>query len=96
MTVASNKAPSAAQFCTRCPNPDIVARRKDHFGKSTWEFDCEFAKELHVTGKGIVISCEALNSACCVDNGQDTFVNSQAVLSLREFFEASLRYLRLK
>lgn len=96
MTASSNKAPCAAQICVHCPNPKIIARFKDHFGKSAWEFDCEHAKELHISGKGIVIGCDALNDACCVDDGQNVFVNSQAVLPLRGFFEATLHYLRLK
>ena len=96
MTASSKNPPSAAEFCARCPNPDIVARSKDHFGRSAWEFECAYAKELHVNGRGIVISCDALNDACCVDDGQNAFVNSQTVLHLRDFFEATLQYLGLK
>lgn len=96
MTASSNKPPSAVQLCARCPNPGIVARRKDHFGKGAWEFECGHARELHVSGAGIVIGCDALNEACCVDDGQNIFVNAQSALPLRDFLEASLRYLGLK
>ncbi len=102
MAVISNslktlKPIRTTDVCAECPNSQLEAQQKLHFGRAAWEFCCEYATELHVTNKGIVVQCSARNgNTCCVDNNRDIIVNSQEIFPLRAFFEATLKYLRLK
>ena len=65
-----------------------------HFGCLAWEFHCNFAREVHVSGKGISIDCGAIDIPCCVDNGKTVFVNSPQISPLRSFFETTLKYFK--
>jgi hypothetical protein len=94
--MSKKNPPCSGDICSGCPNPDIIASRKTHFGKPAWEIECAHAEELHILGEGIEIICSKLNSPCCVDNNRDYFVNSPKISPLRNFFEASLRYLGKK
>lgn len=65
-----------------------------HFGCRAWEFQCNLAQEVHVSGKGITIDCEAMGSPCCVENGKTVFVNSPQISLLKSFFESTLKYFK--
>ncbi len=91
--MAKKKAPRAGDVCEDCPNPDIIAQRKVHFGKKTWEFECEYAVEIHVTGEGITIDCAKDSKSCCIDDSQKIFVNSPKISPMRSFFEITMGYL---
>ncbi len=85
--------PCASDVCGDCPNPDIIATSKVHFGAEAWEFECLHALEIHVTGEGITIDCAKLTVPCCVDNSKDVFVNSPKISPMRSFFETTMKYL---
>ena len=93
--MADSVAPRAGQISPDCPNPDIVAQRKDHFGNAAWDFTCCHALEIYVKDSGIRIKCAVLDAPCCVENSRDVFVNSASVDPLRNFFETTLGYFGL-
>ena len=88
--------PSTKSINPDCPNPDIVANTKLHFGQQAWEWQCPHAEEVIVAGKGIKIKCSLLNQRCCVDDNQKYFVNSPKTEPLRSFFETTLKYFGVK
>lgn len=85
--------PTTGEICAKCGSPDIVAKVKDHFGYVAWEFECDHAKEVFLESKGVVINCAISNRRCCVDDGKDHFVNSPKISPLKNFLEASMKFL---
>lgn len=88
--------PLAGDINSECPNPDMVATRRSHFGHGVWQFECPHADEVYATEKGIVIRCAVSNSYCCVDDGKEIFVSSPEISPLKDFLETTLNYLGLK
>ena len=88
--------PRAGELCATCPNPDLVAVRKVHFGNKVWHFECSYAIEVHAQDSGILIRCSGLDGPCRVENNQDVFVGSPDINPLKEFLETTLGYLGLK
>jgi hypothetical protein len=88
--------PDTKSINSDCPNPDIVASKKDHFGHKAWEWQCPYAEEAIVAGKGIEIKCSALQQTCCIDDNKVYFVNSPKTEPLRNFFETTLKYFGFK
>lgn len=88
-----NRPPHAADICADCPSPQLVARPKDHFGKSCWEFECEYAEEVSPASKGITIHCAQTGQPCSIDNGIDYFVSSPRISLMKNFFEATMKFL---
>jgi hypothetical protein len=93
--MAYQQPPRAGEISAQCPNPDMVAQSKDHFGNAAWDFACRHALELYVKDSGIQIKCSVLNGPCCVENSRDVFVNSSSADPLKSFFETTLKYLRI-
>jgi hypothetical protein len=93
MMRASNP-PNAGSICAQCPHPDIEAKAADHFGQQAWEFHCNQAQEVHVSGEGIQINCAALHGPCCVENGSTIYVNSPQISILKSFLETTLNYFK--
>lgn len=89
---ADGQPPKAKDINPECPEPDNVAKVKNHFGKKAWEWQCPHAVEAMVEGKGIVINCSALGRHCCIDDNKDYFVSSPKIEPLRNFFETTLKY----
>lgn len=87
------KPPTTGEICAECQSPDIVAKPKDHFGNAAWEFECNYVKEVFLESKGVVINCAITNCRCGVDDGRGYFVNSPEVSPLKNFFEASIKFL---
>ena len=94
--MSNDTPPRAGDICPSCPNPDIFATRKGHFGRSVWSFECPQVIELYVKNSGIVIKCSGLDGPCCVEDNWDFFVSSPTLNPLKDFFEATLEYLRIK
>ena len=91
--MSKHKAPPAArEINSECPSPDLIAQKKDHFGKKAWEWQCPHAVEALVAGKGILITCSALNRQCCIDDSKEYFVSSPKIEPLRSFFETTMKY----
>jgi len=93
---SDSSPPKTKNISEDCPNPDIVAHKKVHFGSSAWEWHCQFAKEVIVDGKGIEIRCSRLDQICCIDDNQRYFVNSSSSEPLRLFFNTTLKYFGIK
>jgi len=89
-----SKPPRSFDVCAQCPNPDLEAKSIMHFGSMAWEFHCNLAQEVHVSGKGITVDCGAADSPCCVDNGKTVFVNSPRISPLRSFLDTTLKYFK--
>jgi len=85
-------APTTADINKNCPAPGLIAKRKDHFGRVAWEFECIYAKEVSLESGKIAIHCSERAGKCCVDNGKDYFVNSQQISPLKSFLETSMKY----
>jgi len=85
-------SPNAGSISTKCPNPEIEAHAKKHFGQQAWEWNCPHVKEGIVAGKGIEITCRLLNQPCCIDDNQHYFVNPAKSKPLRGFLTATLQY----
>ena len=92
----NHNPPRAGELCATCPNPDLIARRRKHFGRDVWHFDSALAVEVLAKDSGILIKCSGLNGFCCVDDGNDVFVGSPDINSLKDFLETTLSYLGLK
>ncbi|PID44150.1 MAG: hypothetical protein CSB48_02585 [Proteobacteria bacterium] len=92
----NKEPPSAREINPECPNPDMVAKYKDHFGNHAWEWDCANAVETHEAGKGIVIHCSKLNRLCCIDDNDKHFVNAPKVDPLQFFLNTTRKYFGMK
>jgi hypothetical protein len=92
----NHNPPRAGEVSAMCPNPELIARTRKHFGRDVWHFDCAQAVEVLAKESGILIKCSGLNGFCCVDDGNDFFVGSPDVNSLKVFLETTLSYLGLK
>ena len=93
----SNSPPRAGEISATCPNPDLVACRRTHFGREVWHFECAQAVEVSVMySAGIVIKCSGLDGFCCVEDGEDVFVDSPDISSFKAFLETTMSYLGLK
>jgi hypothetical protein len=92
----NDNPPRAGEICATCPNSDLVAAKKAHFGRQVWHFECSQAIELYAKDSGIVIKCSGLDGPCCVENSRDVFVGSPDINPLKEFLETTLGYLGLK
>lgn len=88
--------PNTKSINPECPNPDIIAHTKIHFGNKAWEWQCLHAQEVIIAGKGIEIKCSLRNQPCCIDDNQKYFVNSAKSEPLRIFFETTLKYFGVK
>jgi len=88
--------PRAGDLSPTCPNPDLIACRRKHFGRDVWHFECAQAVEAFTKDSGIFIKCSVLDGFCCVEDGNDVFVGSPDIKSFRDFLETTLRYLGLK
>jgi hypothetical protein len=88
--------PRAGKLCALCPNPDLTACRRKHFGRDVWHFDCAQAVEVLAKDSGILIRCSGLNGFCCVDDGNDVFVGSPDINPLKDFLATTLSYFGLK
>ena len=81
----SNSPPRAGEISATCPNPDLVACRRTQ------------AVEVSVMySAGIVIKCSGLDGFCCVEDGEDVFVDSPDISSFKAFLETTMSYLGLK
>lgn len=87
------KPPTAIDVCTDCPFPELVAKPKNHFGQPAWEFECKYAKQVFIESGGITINCSNSDQRCCVDDGVEYFVNSPKISPLKDFLEASIKFL---
>lgn len=92
----NHNPPRAGELSTKCPNPDLVACRRKHFGRDVWHFECAQAVEVFAKDSGIYIKCSGLNGSCCVEDGNDVFVGSPNINSFKDFLETTLSYLGLK
>ena len=92
----NHNPPRAGELCAMCPSPGLIARRRKHFGRDVWHFDCALAVEVLAKGSGIFVKCSGLNGACCVEDGNDVFVGSPEISSFNDFLETTLGYLGLK
>ena len=72
----NDNPPRAGEISATCPNPDLVACRRAHFGREVWHFECAQAVEVSAGDRGIVIKCCGLDGFCCVEEGKDVFVGS--------------------
>ena len=88
--------PRAGKISAMCPNPELIACRRKHFGREVWHFECAQAVEVLAKGRGISIKCSGLDGFCCVDDGNDVFVGSPEINSIKGFLETTLNYLGLK
>lgn len=88
--------PRAGELNNGCPNPDLVATRRNHFGRDVWHFECVHAVEVVAKDRGIVIRCAGSDGYCCVEDGMDIFVGSPEINPLKDFLETTLNYLGLK
>jgi hypothetical protein len=88
--------PRAGELCTDCPNPDLIAHRRTHFGREVWHFECTQAVEVFAVDRGIYVNCSGLNGCCCVEDGKDVFVGSPEINPLKNFLDTTLNYLGLK
>ncbi len=88
--------PRAGDVNALCPNPGLTACRRKHFGRNVWYFECTKAVEVLAKDSGIYIKCSGLDRFCCVDDGDDVFVGSPGINSLKDFLETTLGYLGLK
>lgn len=88
--------PRAGDLCASCPNPDLVACRRRHFGREVWYFECAQAVEVFATDKGIVIKCAESDGFCCLEDSKEIFVGSPGINLFKEFLETTLSYLGLK
>lgn len=88
--------PCAGEVSARCPNPDLVASRRNHFGREVWHFECPKAVEVFAKDRGIVIKCAGFDGYCCVEDGKDIFVGSPDINPFKDFLETTLSYLGLK
>lgn len=91
--MANETPPLAANISAGCPSPDLVAKPKDHFGRACWEFECKYAEEVSPGSKGITIHCSRTGKPCCIDNGVDYFVSSPHISLMKNFFEATMKFL---
>ena len=89
----NNRPPKAGELSPHCPCPHLVARPKDHFGKSCWEFECEYAEEVSPGSEGITIHCSRAGKSCSIDDGADYFVSSPRISLMKNFFEATMKFL---
>ncbi len=97
LSMDTNKnPPTTKEVNPDCPNPDIVAKYKDHFGNPAWEWQCTYAVETHIAGKGIVINCTKLNRQCCIDDNDQYFVNPPEIDPLKFFLNTTRKYFGLK
>ena len=94
--MSHDNPPCASEICSTCPNPELVAARKSHFGRIVWHFECNQAVEFYAQDSGIVIKCAELDGPCCVENSRDIFVGSPDINPLKEFFETTMEYLGFK
>ncbi len=88
--------PSAGDFCTACPRPELSACKSRHFGREVWHIDCPDAVEVFAKGQGIAIKCAHTGEPCCIEDGQDVFVGSPSLNPIKDFLETTLGYLGLK
>ncbi len=88
--------PTTGEISAECPCPEIVASQKNHFGRKCWEWQCDYAHEVLVEGKGMVIECSALHRQCCIDDNTDYFVSSPKIEPLKSFFETTMKYFGIK
>lgn len=88
--------PRAGELGATCPNPDLLACKRTHFGREVWHFECAQAVEVSARDKGIVIKCSGLGGICCVEDGKDVFVGSPSINPFKNFLETTLGYLGLK
>ena len=89
----NSNPPRAGEISATCPNPDSIARRRKHFGRYVWHFECAHAVEVLAKEGGILIKCSGLNRFCCVDDGKDVFVGSPEINLLKDFLETTFGYL---
>ena len=92
----NDNPPRAGEISATCPKPDSIARRRKHFGRDVWYFECPYAVEVLAKEGGILIKCSGRNEFCSVDDGTDVFVGSPGINSLKNFLETTLGYLGLK
>jgi len=92
----NDNPPRAGGLGATCPNPDLVACRRTHFGREVWHFECAQAVEVFTMDKGIFVNCSGLNGLCCVEDGKDVFVGSPEINPLKDFLETTLTYLGLR
>jgi len=92
----NHNPPRSGELSATCPNPDLVAFRRKHFGRDVWHFECPQAVEVFAKDSGIVIKCSGLDGFCCVEDGEDIFVGSPNINSFKDFLETTLSYLGLK
>lgn len=88
--------PRAGELSATCPNPDLIACGRRHFGRNVWYFECNHAVELFAKDSGILIKCSRLDGICSVEDGNDVFVGSPDINSVKDFLQTTLRYLGLK
>lgn len=89
----NQKSPSTVDVSTECPFPDLKAKKKNHFGQLAWEFECDCAKEVFMASSGIMVNCSKSDQPCCVDDGVEYFVNSPKISPVKNFLEASMKFL---
>ena len=92
----NHNPPRTGRLSAMCPNPDLIASKRKHFGREVWHFECAQAVEVLAKDSGIFIKCSGLKGFCCVDDGNDFFVGSPDVNSLKDFLQTTLGYLGLK
>lgn len=92
----SDGPPRAGGLSATCPNPDLAACRRTHFGREVWHFECAQAVEVSAMDRGIVIKCSGLDKFCCVEDGEDVFVDSPDINPFKDFLETTMSYLGLK
>lgn len=93
VAMQNQKPPTTLDICANCPSPALVAKPKNHFGQPAWDFECNYAMEVFIESGGIVINCSNSDQRCCVDDGVEYFVNSPKISPLKNFFEASIKFL---
>lgn len=91
--MSKKKPPTTGDICAECQSPGVLAKPKEHFGSVAWEFECDHVKEIFLESKGVVINCDINNRQCCVDDGRGYFVNSPRISPLKNFLEASMKFL---
>lgn len=92
----NHKPPRTSELCATCPNPDLIACQRSHFGREVWHFECPRAVEVLARDRGIVIQCSGLEGFCCVEDGKEVFVGSPDINPFKDFLETTLNYLGLK
>lgn len=87
------KAANHRRYMCRVSITGCFGQTKEHFGSVAWEFECDHVKEIFLESKGVVINCDINNRQCCVDDGRGYFVNSPRISPLKNFLEASMKFL---